>query len=129
QSDSLSLDGEWDLAWCEKGSGPPTNGWRSVKVPGSAHTQWLDPSKIYSRDAEWVSSKEWWYRRHFQLPEHFSGKKLRLEFDATDYYADSWLNGRFLGRHEGYIDPYAYEVPSTYWFGSVPPSPGARMSE
>ena len=32
-----SLDGAWELAWCEKGQGPPTNGWRSVKVPGSAH--------------------------------------------------------------------------------------------
>jgi len=43
--EAISLDGEWELAWCEKGSGPPTNGWRKVKVPGSAHTQWLEPSK------------------------------------------------------------------------------------
>src|SRR5207302_11501282 len=58
--DALSLDGEWQLAWREKGAGPPTNGWRNVKVPGSVHTQWLDASKIYSREAEWVSYKEWW---------------------------------------------------------------------
>ena len=57
----LSLDGDWELAWCEKGQGPPTNGWRSVKVPGSAHVQWLARDQIYTRDAEWVSGKEWWY--------------------------------------------------------------------
>src|SRR5262249_51943454 len=95
--DAISLDGEWELAWCEKGAGPPTNGWRKVQVPGSAHTQWLDPSKIYSRQAEWLSYKEWWYRRTFQLPARFANNRLLLEFEATDYYADTWLNGDFLG--------------------------------
>ena len=109
----VSLDGAWELAWCEKGQGPPTNGWRSVRVPGSAHVQWLASDKIYSRDAEWVSGKEWWYRRHFEVPQGWSGKRLFLEFGATDYYADAWLNGESLGRHEGYIDPYEYDVTSS----------------
>jgi len=109
---ALSLDGDWELAWCEKGAGPPANGWRKVKVPGSAHTQWLEASKIYSRDAEWVSFKEWWYRRQFAVPERFAGQQVRLQFEATDYYADTWLNGVRLGRHEGYIDPYAYDITS-----------------
>jgi len=111
--DAISLNGEWQLAWCEKGAGPPTNGWRTVKVPGSAHTQWLDASKIYSREAEWVSSKEWWYKRNFEVPSRFAGHRLRLQFDATDYYADAWLNDVRLGRHEGYIDPYEYDVSAT----------------
>lgn len=117
--DSLSLDGEWELAWCEKGAGPPTNGWRRVKVPGSAHTQWLDASKIYSREAEWVSYKEWWYRRTFEVPERFANRRLRLQFEATDYYADAWLNEQALGRHEGYMDPYEYEVTSEARVGST----------
>jgi len=110
--DSVSLDGEWELAWCEKGEGPPTNGWRKVKVPGTAHVQWLEPSKIYSQEATWLSYKEWWYRRSFDVPESFAGRRLRLQFDATDYYADTWLNGTRLGRHEGYNDPYEYDVSS-----------------
>ena len=110
--DLLLLDGSWELAWCEKGEGPPTNGWREVKVPGSAHTQWLPREKIYSHDAEWISSKEWWYRRSFTLPERWTNKTLLLQFGATDYYADTWLNGTSLGRHEGYIDPYQYDITS-----------------
>jgi len=110
--ETISLDGTWELAWCEKGAGPPTNGWRQVKVPGSAHTQWLEPSKIYSPEATWVSFKEWWYRKSFTVPQAFSGRQLRLQFGATDYYADTWLNGTRLGRHEGYIDPYEYDVTS-----------------
>jgi len=108
--DAISLDGDWELAFAEKGTGPPAAGWRTVKVPGSAHTQWLDAAKIYTRDAEWVSTKEWWYRKTFRLPERFQKRRLRLQFEATDYYADACLNGRYLGRHEGYIDPYEYDV-------------------
>ncbi|HLH53153.1 MAG TPA: hypothetical protein VKY92_06005 [Verrucomicrobiae bacterium] len=107
---ALSLDGAWELAWCDKGQGPPSNTWRTVKVPGSAHTQWLSPDEIYGHSAEWISSKEWWYRKRFPLPKEFRDKRLRLQFDATDYYADAWLNDVSLGRHEGYIDPYEYEV-------------------
>ncbi|HTL55698.1 MAG TPA: hypothetical protein VL361_08460 [Candidatus Limnocylindrales bacterium] len=114
---SVSLNGEWELAWCDKGNGPPTNGWRLVKVPGTAHTQWLESSKIYSSDAIWISYKEWWYRRQFLVPETFADKRLRLQFEATDYYADVWFNGTPLGRHEGYIDPYEYDVTSAARIG------------
>lgn len=110
--EALALDGLWELAWCDKGQGPPTNGWRTVRVPGSVHTQWLPPDQIYSRQATWLSSKEWWYRRSLVVPANFAGRRLRLQFGATDYYADIWLNGTWLGRHEGYIDPYELEVTS-----------------
>jgi beta-mannosidase len=33
-----------------------------------------------------------------------------LRFEATDYYADLWLNGKYLGHHEGYIDAYEFDV-------------------
>ena len=112
QPPSLLLNGEWELSWCEKGEGPPTNNWRLVNVPGTVHTQWLEASKIYTRQAEWLSSKEWWYRRTFTIPESWTSNRLFLQFGATDYYADAWLNGAPLGRHEGYIDPYEYDVTS-----------------
>ena len=108
---ALDLTGDWQLAWGEKGAGP-TSEWRSVTVPGSAHVQWLPAVQIYTTQANWVSAKEWWYKRTFTVPADFAGKRLRLQFDATDYYADTFLDGRRIGRHEGYIDPYEYEVSS-----------------
>ena len=108
--ESFALDGEWELAWAEKGAGPPSGGWRKVRVPGSVHAQWLLPADLYTRKAEWLSDKEWWYRRSFPIPAAWAGKRLRLQFEATDYYADTYVNGRRAGRHEGYIDPYEYDV-------------------
>ena len=110
QPTRMALSGEWELMWAEMGEGPPDSGWRAVRVPGSAHTQWLEPAKIYTRDAEWISAREWWYRKKFRIPESYRGQRLRLQFEATDYYADLRLNGRLLGHHEGYMDPYEFDV-------------------
>lgn len=106
---ALSLDGEWELAHGPKGEGPKSE-WRKVRVPGSAHLQWLPAEQIYTREANWVSYQEWWYKRTFELPAGFVNQRVRLEFGATDYYAEAWLDGKRLGRHEGYIDPYSYDV-------------------
>jgi beta-mannosidase len=34
-----------------------------------------------------------------------------VQFDATDYYADVFVNGQRIARHEGYIDPWEAEIP------------------
>lgn len=109
QPAAISLDGEWELSWGEKGEGPRDE-WRKVRVPGSVHLQWLPREQIYSPEAAWVCRKEWWYRKRIRVPSDFAGKRLRLEFGATDYYADVFIDGRRAGRHEGYIDPWSADV-------------------
>jgi beta-mannosidase len=115
----VSLDGLWKLRHAEKGDGErerlfeaavDDTRWQTVQVPGSVHTQVLTYPAYYTHEAEWISFKEWWYRKSFRVPASMKGKSLRLQFGATDYYADIWLNGKRLGRHEGYIDPYEFEV-------------------
>jgi beta-mannosidase len=118
-NDSLSLDGAWRLQHAEKGEGEVKGfyeaafndaAWRTVQVPGSVHTQILKYPAYYTHEAEWISFKEWWYRKNFRVPLAMQGRRVRLQFEATDYYADVYLNGKLLGRHEGYIDPYEFEV-------------------
>lgn len=115
----FSLDGEWKLNWAEKSEGEKRefyrtefddSSWRAVRVPGTVHTQILEAPKYYSRKAEWISEKEWWYRRKFTVNPSVGEKRLWLKFEATDYHADVFLNGQLLGRHEGYIDPYEFDV-------------------
>ncbi len=36
----------------------------------------------------------WWYRTEFRVPASARGKTLWLNFDAINYKADIWLNGR-----------------------------------
>ncbi|HLF89526.1 MAG TPA: glycoside hydrolase family 2 TIM barrel-domain containing protein [Anaerolineales bacterium] len=71
-----------------------------------------------------------WFRRQFQLrmvngqwaiangEESNNHQQLTinnqqffsLHFDGVDYFADVFLNGKRLGRHEGYFDPFSFDV-------------------
>ena len=53
------------------------------------------------------------WRRNFHPPRSLEpGERLWLVFDGVDYFADVSLNGTPLGRHEGYFEPFEFEVTS-----------------
>jgi len=51
-----------------------------------------------------------WYRRTFSKPEYAQGKRLLLHFQAVDWHAQAWLNGKLLGEHRGGYDPFTFEI-------------------
>lgn len=44
-----------------------------------------------------------WYRKTFEAPAAWQGKRIRLEFEGAYHNAELWLNGRVLAEH-----PYGY---------------------
>jgi beta-mannosidase len=51
-----------------------------------------------------------WFRRSFRVPAPFRGQRVFLRFGAVDYLADVWLNGTYLGHHEGMFNPFEFDV-------------------
>ena len=51
-----------------------------------------------------------WYRRRFDLPEEWKGRRVFLRFGACDWRATVWLNGVRLGVHSGGDVPFSFEV-------------------
>jgi beta-mannosidase len=51
-----------------------------------------------------------WFWREFPVPEDLRGQRLFLRFGAVDYLADVWLNGTYLGSHEGMFNPFEFDV-------------------
>ncbi|MFZ0218413.1 MAG: sugar-binding domain-containing protein, partial [Candidatus Dormiibacterota bacterium] len=49
-----------------------------------------------------------WYRRTFTVPANWSALSSTLKFGAVNYLADVWLNGHYLGYHEGGATPFAF---------------------
>jgi beta-mannosidase len=102
--ESLSLGGEWKFApghlQPDNASQPTFNdrNWRSISVPSNWFIQGQDLSGVA------------WYRRHFQIDRSLKGKVIQLIFDGVDYTGDVWLNGHYLGFHEGYFQPFRFIV-------------------
>ena len=55
-----------------------------------------------------------WYWHDFTTPTnpHPDGRFV-LRFLAVDYYAEVWLNGVCIGKHEGSEDPFEFDVSDT----------------
>jgi beta-glucuronidase len=50
------------------------------------------------------------YEHDFDLPALEPGKTARLHFDAVYYKAHVWLNGQFVGMHEGGYSQFEFDV-------------------
>ncbi len=52
-----------------------------------------------------------WFIKEFSVNgSQFTNKLNVVEFKGIDYFSNVWLNGKFLGRHEGYFQSFNYDV-------------------
>ena len=77
----------------------PAGAWQSAAVPGCWDAQFPELSH-YEGCALYV--------REFEAPR--SGQRHFLYVGAANYEATLWLNGVFLGRHEGGFTPFCVDV-------------------
>jgi len=98
-----SLNGLWQLTVAEPEAKPPVGEDLSKRI--------LVPFPIESalsgvmRAAEWV-----WYRRTFEVSEEWSGQRVLLHFQAVDWQAEVFVNGKELGMHRGGYDAFTLDV-------------------
>ena len=98
QTERVSLNGLWQFrldsekvglnnAWYKLAQ--TSDGWQSVSVP---HT-W----QIAQDSSEYFGTA--WYRRTFEVPQDWSGRTVRIEFEAAFHSALVWINGTEVGEH------------------------------
>ncbi|HOT98688.1 MAG TPA: glycoside hydrolase family 2 TIM barrel-domain containing protein [bacterium] len=59
-----------------------------------------------------------WYRRTFSVPDSLRGRYIKLIFYAVNYVADVWINGEYIGYHEGGYTPFAFDVSAVLNYGT-----------
>ena len=103
---TVSLEGAWKAL---PGDFAPANAylpevddtaWTTLQVPGNWHLQGRDFSGVV------------WYRKHLAIAEIPKDRLVKLSFQGVDYAADVWLNGHYVGYHEGYFEPFSFFVQS-----------------
>jgi beta-galactosidase len=60
-----------------------------------------------------------WYRRHFNLPPEYRGRKLFLEFEGMRQAGQIFLNGREVGLYENGVTAYGLDITSAVQFGEA----------
>ena len=107
-----TLNGQWDFAFDRKNAGRREK-WFAVNAANAFDTK-IEVPFVYQCELSGVNSLEHcdviWYRREFETPECLQGKRRLLQFGAVDYKADVWLDGQYLGGHEGGYSPFTFDV-------------------
>ena len=129
----LSLDSNWkfhlgnewgiaqNLAKAGTGSGPASRSfgdasWRTVNLPHDWAVELpFDPRADGSHGFKalgpaFPSNSVAWYRRAFELPASDAGKRLWLEFDGVFRDTTVFVNGWFVGHHEGGYNSFRYDI-------------------
>lgn len=79
-------------------------------LPELRHLQLLfSDHPYYGRELRYFNQAPWWYRLEFEVPAD-AGSYAMLRFTNVDYYCRIWLNGEFVGEHEGYSMPFGFRV-------------------
>jgi hypothetical protein len=106
---SVSLSGQWRFAADPDGVGED-GGWANPEVDDS---DW----EVVTVPHTWNVVENYtdyhglaWYRRAFRLPALARDAHVRLRFEAVCYLAHVWLNGEYLGAHEGGYTPFEFDV-------------------
>ena len=108
RADWLNLNGEWDFQFDPDNEGQE-NEWflgtsefdKKIIVPfpwGS------DLSKV-SDDADIG-----WYKRSISTPDNWSGKQVFLIIGAADWETRIWIDGQFIGKHQGGYVPFEFDI-------------------
>jgi beta-mannosidase len=101
-----SLTGTWRIAALDPGPSGPVgpevddSGWDETVVPG----HWTTSPDRADRTGPFL------FRRAFTVPPPDAGRRRWVEFDGIVYQADMWLDGAYLGDHEGYFAPHAVDI-------------------
>lgn len=82
--------------------------WDKLYVPAS----WNEQSTEYT----WYMGKAW-YSRGFWVPKDWEDKLILIGFEGVNYRAKVWVNGQFLGEHEGGFTPFAFRTGHILNFG------------
>lgn len=76
-----------------------------------AHLQTLLPETPYfGHELRYFNQAPWWYKYEFVVSQESFGDFAVLRFDGVDYFCKVWLNGTYLGDHEGYSTPFEFEA-------------------
>jgi beta-galactosidase/beta-glucuronidase len=105
----INLNGEWDFGF-DDGNIGERNGWhinftgdRKITVPFTYETK-------ASGIGDESHHPHVWYHRQLDISPDMAGKQVLLHFQAVDYIAKVWVNGIFVGSHQGGYAAFSFDI-------------------
>jgi beta-galactosidase/beta-glucuronidase len=105
----LNLNGLWEYAVLPKGKQWVNDKDGMIMVPFCIESSLSGVQKYVGKD------NVLWYRRDFEIPKSWAGKRVLLHFGAVDWKCDVWVNGTKVGSHTGGYSPFTMDITNALW--------------
>ena len=124
----MTLSDGWELAEADSISPPglyaSDSSWLKVRMPRPVQYALMETGQVPNlwygdnfKRLQWVQQRDWHLRRRFKISEQWRGSLVRVRFDAMDYWGMVWLDGEFLGAHEGAYGGPTFDITDKVVFG------------
>ena len=77
-------------------------GWTNINLPHSFSTPYFGTGQWYVGYG--------WYRKYFDIPASWKGKRLFIEFEGAFRDAEVFVNGKPVGHHQSGYTGFSYEI-------------------
>ena len=99
RSEWINLNGKWQFEFDDK-----NEGWKEKYANQEKLTREINVPFVYQSELSGINDRtihEYiWYKKEIEL-NHPHDKETLLHFGAVDYYCKVYVNGQFVGEHEG----------------------------
>lgn len=113
----INLNGQWAFEFDSLGKGETQN-WESGNANFSKKINvpfpWGSPLSGVKDEANVA-----WYQKNIVIPESFKNKRTFITIGASDWETSVWLDGNYLGKHQGGYTPFSFELSAFVKLGST----------
>jgi beta-galactosidase/beta-glucuronidase len=99
-----NLNGLWQYSITSANSPKPQQFDGNILVPFPVESSLSGVMKSVGKD------KALWYKKTFNIPSSWKGKRVILHFGGVDWKTDVWINDIKIGSHTGGYSPFSFEV-------------------
>ena len=106
--DNISLNGEWEIIYDYDNIGK-SNNFHSKEGFNKGIIEKIDVPSVWERfkkDYEGVV----YYRTTFKVDKSLKSKKIHLNFNASNYITEVFVNDNSVGFHEGGFTPFSFNI-------------------
>lgn len=99
-----NLNGLWEYAIVSKEADEPQKFDGKILVPFAVESSLSGVGKPV------LPEQKVWYKRSFSVPAGWNGQNVLLHFEAVDWEATVWVNGKLAGTHKGGSTAFSFDV-------------------
>jgi len=112
----ISLEGFWSFRVDKCGVGEKESWYKGFESNDLIYV----PSSWNEQNPDWDQYTHIvWYQKRFYVPKEFEGKRAWLVFDGAGYVTKVWVNGQFVGEHEGSFTRFKFTVEDKLKLGDL----------